>query len=140
MRRLLLSFLLSSVMVISFAQSNHRQLFKIKGIEPTGHIQIPGTRVHMIPPAHFQIASSFTGLKNGSSVIEVYDLPGGAYRILAEDFTREKFEQQGLKILSVEETKVDGFDAKLFVIRHSDQHTGLTAVFGDDTFSVIVVS
>lgn len=125
---------------MSFAQSSHRQLFKVKGLETSDHVQIPGTRVHIIPPSDFQIASSFTGLKNGSSVIEVYDLPGGAYSTLSEDFTVEKFAQQGLQIISAEETRVDGFAARLITIRHNEQHAGLTVVFGDHTFSVIVVS
>lgn len=140
MLRLFLAFIFSTFFLGVVAQSTQRQLFNNKGIDNAGRIQIPGTSVHLVPPPAFQLATAFTGLRNGSSVIEVYDLPGGAFRILCEDFTREKFVAQGLTVHSVEETEVNGYSARLISLQHSVQQAGLTVVFGDDTFSVIVVA
>ena len=140
MTRVLFALFFCLVYTGTVAQSSHRQLFKIKGLSPAERIQIPGTNVHLVAPPDFQLSSAFAGLKNGSSLLEVYDLPGGSYRILSQDFTREKFEQQGLQVLSIDETTIDGYSARLISIQHNAQQGGLTAVFGDDTFSVIVVA
>jgi hypothetical protein len=122
-----------------FAQPNYPVLFRSKALT-TQEITIPGTRVSMIPPQSFQLGVSFTGLKNGSSLIEVFDLPGGRYGTISQDFTLQKFEDQQLHVFSVEEIAIDGYQGRLISLQTDEHQHGFSLVFGDDSFSVIVVS
>lgn len=140
MIRYLLAFAFSVLFDCSFGQANQHRLFTVRGIDNVARIQVPGTGVHLVPPPGFQLASGFTGLRHGTSVIEVYDLPGGAFSTLSQDFTREKFVGQGLSVLAVEETEVDGFPARMISLQHDGSQAGFTVVFGDETFTVIIVA
>jgi hypothetical protein len=139
MLRVLIFLLAVSALSEIKAQSKHPVLFENKGIEHKQSLVIPGTSVKISPPPGFSASTTFTGLRNGSSMIEVFDIPGGAYRALAGDFTREKLEQQGVQVLSVQDVNVNGFEGRLLKIQHAPGQNGLTLVFGDGNFTVILV-
>jgi hypothetical protein len=136
-----MKFILSTILILGLFMQAAAQpvLFRIKPHDNV-LINVPGTHISLIPPAGFRVSNSFTGLKNGSSLIEVYDLPGGAYRTISEDFTKERIEQQGVTVLKEELVSIDNYEGKLITMQSDEHQQGLTLVFGNNSFSVIVVS
>jgi predicted fused transcriptional regulator/phosphomethylpyrimidine kinase len=135
----LLFFLCLSLSEI-IGQPKSPVLFQVRTSPDAKEINIPGTKVNITPPTDFQLSKQFTGLQGGSSVIEVYDLPGGSYRTISDDFTMEKFRAQGLTVFSVDDVSVDGYDGRIISLQNEPGQKGFSLVFGDDSFSVIVVS
>jgi hypothetical protein len=136
-----MKFILFTILILGFSLQAAAQpvLFRAKTHDNT-LVNVPGTHISLIPPNNFHVSNAFTGLKNGASLIEVYDLPGGAYRTISEDFTKERLEQQGVIVLSEEVVEIDNYNGKLIAMQSDEHHNGLTLVFGDNSFSVIIVS
>jgi hypothetical protein len=111
-------------------------MVKLDAVQP---INIPGTRLFIPPPPGFHIASNFVGLQNGDNVIQVYELVGGSYFTNGASFTKEEFEKKGVTVISYKEITVDGFPAR-FIYMENKPNTGSYAiVFGDSTFSVLLM-
>lgn len=105
------------------------------------HTNIPGTKVSLIVPEEYDIATSFTGLERGDDVaIQVYDLAGGNYFTNAASFSKEKFETAGATVYSYEETKVNNFLAKFIHMQGDAMLESFGLVFGDSTFSVMIMA
>jgi hypothetical protein len=124
---------------LAFAQTNNRVLFRSPGTG-NGPVSIAGTRINIQPPPGFLSSLNFTGLENGKSLIEMYDLVGGAYQVVSQDFTMEKFRSQGIEVHAVEDVTIDGYGGRLIALRNYEGQDGLTLVFGDDSFSAIIVA
>lgn len=113
----------------------------IQSTKTSKHINIPGTRVYIIPPPDFTVAEAFVGLtKNGQSVFNIYDLPGGSFYTNAATFSREKFEGQGIHVFSYEELKVNSYPAKFIVMQGRQSTKTFGLVFGDATFSTMIIA
>jgi hypothetical protein len=140
MHRLLFWILVLTVSIPVLAQPKHPVLFRSKSISNDVLVTIPGTNVKILPPTGFLISERFTGLQNGASLIEVYDLPGGSYNVISGDFTMEKFGAQNLEILSFEEVEVGQYRGRLISLQTDVHQKGMTLVFGNESFSVIVVA
>ncbi len=104
------------------------------------HINIPGTRVFIIPPSGFKIATSFTGLQKGdSAAIEVLEINGGNFYTNAATFSKETFEQKGIKVYDYKEFKINGYPAKYAEIQGSINKKGIGLIFGDTTFATMIM-
>jgi hypothetical protein len=122
-----------------YSQTGSRVLYRSPDTG-NGPVSIAGTRVSIHPPPGFVNSHNFTGLQNGKSLIEIYDLAGGAYRIVSQDFTMEKFQSQGIEVHAIEDLNIDGYEGRLIALRNYEGQDGLTLVFGDESFSAIVVA
>lgn len=101
---------------------------------------IPGTRVTMPEPKGFTKSQQFAGYQKGeTAMINVMDLNGGSFYSNAATFSREKFESKGVEVLEYEELTIGGFPAKFIRVIAADQSHMMNAVFGDSTFSVMIM-
>jgi hypothetical protein len=109
-------------------------------VKTAKHINIPGTRFFIVPPAGFEIAEDQPALvKGGSRGIVVMDLMGGNFYTNGATFNRKGFEAQGITVQDYQELKVDGFPAKMVAILSPEGMKGYNLIFGDTTFSVSVM-
>jgi hypothetical protein len=105
------------------------------------HINIPGTRLYMIPPVGAKVGKGFVGLELGEkSAMVVRDLEGGSYADNSTGFSKEGFEQKGLKVLDYKEIKINGYPAKFVAVQQGEELKGYAVLFGDQTFSTMVMT
>lgn len=107
---------------------------------PDTYINIPGTRLLIIPPKGFVISKIITGLEKENAIIQVMDLIGGNYDENAATFTKSEFEKKGIKVIEFKEIKIDGFKAKFAHIEGGDGTQALNLVFGDTSFSTMILA
>ncbi len=107
----------------------------------TKHINIPGTRLYVIPPPAYKLAGSFIGLERDSTaLVNVFDLVGGNFYTNAATYTREGFERKGVEVFHYEGTRIAGFPAKYIVMAGEPGFKVSGLVFGDSSFSVAVMA
>ncbi|GAB2825091.1 hypothetical protein [Ferruginibacter profundus] len=140
MRKLIYPFF-----ILSLTACGQTQTGKIKQVvsnsKTTKHINIPGTRLFVIPPVNFSVSKTFLGLQKGeSSMLNVYDLVGGNFYTNTATFSKESFEKQGVKIFDYKEIKVDGYPAKYISMQGDPAAKAIALVFGDTTFSVMIMA
>jgi hypothetical protein len=132
------------IIVTCFTLSAFGQAEIVQDINSTktaNHINIPGTRVFIIPPPGFQLTTSFFGLQKGeTSVFQIYDLVGGNYYTNAASFSEENFRMNGAKIFDFREFKVNGFPAKYVFMETASNEKAISLVFGDSTFSTMIMA
>jgi len=105
------------------------------------HIKIPGTKLFIIPPKGFEISNSFLGLeKGGNSIIQVLEKVDGDFYADTEEFTKESFEQLGIKVFEFKEFKINEFPAKYIVMQGEQNIRSINVVFGDSTFSTMIIA
>src|ERR1700710_705897 len=81
---------------------------RISNTRTSQHINIPGTRLFIVPPPNFAVATNFVGLqKNDKAVINVYDLVGGDFYTNAATFNKAEFEKKGIKVFEYKEFSVN---------------------------------
>lgn len=106
----------------------------------SGYINIKGTKLYIIPPKGFKEAKNIVGLeKNETALIQVMDLVGGNFDSNTSTYTRAEFEKRGIKVLEFEELEIDGYKAKFSHIKGADSNESLHVVFGDSTFTAMVM-
>lgn len=105
-------------------------------------VRIPGTHVSIKPPTGFEPSETFTGITCGPDFgIMVMDLPGGDFKQNTRNYTRKRFEEKGLTVLFLEETRVDGYPAIRSAVQSPvDGTISYQLIFGDTTFSVIAAT
>lgn len=103
-------------------------------------VNIPGTKVFIVPPAGFKISSRLPAIEKGNTaMVQVMDLDGGNYYTNAAEFTRNNFEKKGIKVLEFKELMVNKFPAKIAFLQGGDQTKVYDLVFGDTTFSTMIM-
>jgi hypothetical protein len=113
----------------------------IKNTNTDKHVNIPGTRLYIIPPSNFKVASTFIGLQKGeTSMFNIYDLVGGNINTNAATFSKAEFERQGAKVFDFKEIKVNGFPAKYIHMQGDETAKAYSIVFGDTTFTTMVMT
>jgi len=113
----------------------------IKSTKTNRHVNIPGTRLYIIPPPNFTVASTFIGLQKGeTSMINIYDLVGGNINTNAATFSKAEFERQGAKVFDFKEIKVNGFPAKYIHMQGDATAKAYSIVFGDTTFTTMIMT
>jgi len=98
MNILLFLLLLSSITVCG--QSSGEKIHAhIDNTKTLAHIRIPGTRLYIIPPPHFTVATSIVGLKKGEqAAMQIFDLVGGNFYTNAATFSKFEFLSRGAKV------------------------------------------
>jgi hypothetical protein len=105
------------------------------------YINIPGTSVSVRPPKGFRVSRSFTGLQSSQAIVEVFDLKGGVFEVIAAGFTKDKLEAQNAIVDCEEEIEVAGFPGKKLCYEKSgDGQRGYSIIFGDENFTVIMIA
>jgi len=126
---------LMSVSLLSYGQ-------KPKNIDNTlteKHINIPGTRLYVIPPHGFEIATSFVGMQGDNTVFQVLDLVEGDFYSNAATFCKKEFKKEGIKVFEYAEFKVNEFPAKYIHMQGNPDYKTISILFGDNTFSTMVM-
>ncbi len=137
MKNLLLTLVLLASSPL-FAQNTNN----ISSTKTANHINIPGTRLYIIPPPGFTLSSSFTGLQKGeNNAIQIMDMIGGDFSKNAATFSKEKFEGKGMKVLDYKEFKLNEYSAKYAVYNKPNTTINSTnLVFGDNSFSTLAMA
>ena len=112
----------------------------INNIKTDKHVNIPGTRLYLIPPPGFIVSKSFLGLQKGNNGIVVYDIVGGSYYTNAATFDRNGFEQKGARVFDYRQIKVNGYPAKYLLTQGDMTSTAHALAFGDSTFCTLVMA
>lgn len=113
----------------------------INNVMTKKHINIPRTRLCIVPPSSYKIASNFVGLqKDDNTAIQVYDLIGGSFYSNAATFSKEKFENKGAKVFDYKELSINGFPAKYIFMQGDPTIKAYSLVFGDSTFSTMIMA
>ena len=135
-------YLLLLVSLTACAQTSHEKIKSdIKNSRTAGHINIPGTRLYISPPPNFNIATTFTGLqKREGAMINIMDLTGGNFYTNAANFSKENFAAKGIKVFDYKDVTVSGFPAKYIFMQGDDAAKSYSLVFGDTTFSAMVMA
>ena len=112
----------------------------IQNSKTNQHVNIPGTRLYIIPPASFTLSQAPAGLqKSGNAAITVTDLVGGSFYTNAANFNKAGFDQRGIKTYDYQEIKVNGYPAKYVSLQGDANARMYWLVFGDSSFSAMVM-
>jgi len=127
---------------MAFAQKTNSPIKAvINNTKTAAHINIPGTRLYIIPPKNFTVAKNFIGLEKGDrAIINVYDVKGSNFYIGTQTFTAKEFEKKGAKVFDYRTLKFNGYDAKYIYMNGQPMQKGYGLVFGDTTFSVMLMA
>lgn len=112
----------------------------ITNTKTTKHLNIPGTRVFVIPPAGFVTSTTLPAFEKGNQgLLQAMDVAGGNYYTNAATFSKEKFEQKGVEVLEYKEFKINSYPARMVLIQGDPQTKMYSLVLGDSTFSTSVM-
>jgi hypothetical protein len=112
---------------------------EIKTIRLESHVNIPGTRIFFVIPEGFKPSTTLPAIeKNYSGMVQVVDAVGKNFYTDFTTFSREKFEENGIKVFGYQELKVNGFAAKMILSEGLGSRM-YNLVFGDSTFSATVI-
>ena len=137
----ILTFVLFSLHFVACGQTTRE---KAKGdittTKSAKHQNIPGTKVFVVPPSGFTVSTTLPAFQKGNQgLLQAMDLPGGNFYSNAATFSKEKFEQKGLKVLDYKEFAINGSPAKMVLVQGDPQTKMYNLVFGDTTFSASVM-
>jgi len=136
MRNIILTVLMS-VAFLSCVQAKQKD---INNRLTEKHVNIPGTRLYIIPPSGFEIATSFVGLQGSNSTLQILDVVEGDFYANAATFNKEEFEKMGIKVFEYAEFKVNGFPAKYVHMQGNPGLKTISIVFGNSTFSTMIIA
>lgn len=107
------------------------------------HIKVPGTKCSIVPPAGFEVASTFGGFQNqelGASIV-IMEIPGPFEEIMS-GFTAEKLESKGMTILSKDTLRFNNLPAHFYTMRQTGGDGNIykkqILVFGSSSNTVMV--
>lgn len=141
MTKILFIFLLV-LAVPSLAQSDSTQIpGQIINTRSPRHVNLPGTRVFLVPPKGFQLKQGMPVYEKdgGKARLQAIDLVGGNYYTNAANFTRANFEGRGMQVFAFSEMKVGQFPAKMVICSNGQGINLCNIVFGDSTFSTSLI-
>lgn len=140
MQKLLFSLLLFSLTACGQTSSDIINP-NIKNSKTNKHINIPGTRLYIIPPPNFIVAKTYVGLQKGdNSMLNIFDLVGGNFNTNAATFSKAEFERQGARVFDYQEITVNGYPAKYISMQGDLTTKAYALVFGDPTFSTMIMA
>ena len=140
MQKIIFIFLFLSLTACGQTQ-NAKLMDEIKNSKTSNHINIPGTRVFIIPPTNFKVSTTFIGLqKSDKAIFNIYDLVDGNFYSNAATFNKESFEKQGIRVFEYKELKVNGYPAKYVSLQGEVTTKAYGLVFGDTTFSTMIMA
>jgi hypothetical protein len=141
MYKILLSvFLIALVACKQKPPGSNKINTNIRNSKTDKHINIPGTRLYIIPPPGFTVSQTPAGLKKGNNIlISIMDLADGNFYNNAATFTKGGFEQKGAKVSDYQDIKVNGYPAKFAAMEGGAGNKMDILVFGDSSFSTVIM-
>ena len=141
MYKILLSvFLIAGVACKQKPPVSEKIKTNIQNSKTDKHVNIPGTRLYIVPPTGFSVSSTPAGLQKGdSSMITIADLTTGNFYSNTASFNKKGFEQKGIKIFDYQDIKVNGFPAKYVSLQGDANAKMYWLVFGDSSFSTMLM-
>lgn len=125
---------------ISYAQTPNNISNDILSVKTNKHVNIPGTRVFVIPPIGFTVSKTYPAIeKRDEVIVQSLDLIGGSFYTNAATFSKEKFEKKGIKVFEYKEFKINNFPAKMAFVQGEPAAKVYNLVFGDSTFSAMIM-
>ncbi|HTB31040.1 MAG TPA: hypothetical protein VK808_03390 [Bacteroidia bacterium] len=104
-------------------------------------INIPGTRLSISPPKGYKLSTEYKGIERNKDIfIKVYDPYNSNYMKYARGFTRESLENGGSEVQDYKKLNISGFPAKYALLQNNAGGKSLFLVFGDSTFTTMVVA
>ncbi len=104
-------------------------------------VNIPGTRVSIVPPTGYKISKNFKGIEKTKDLqIKVYDPYNTNYYKYAQTFTRASLENGGSEVQDYKKLSISGFPAKYAALQNNSGAKTVYLVFGDSTFSVMLIA
>lgn len=111
----------------------------VTNLNTINHRNFPGTKVFIDLPTEYKVSKSLPAfLKGEDAVIHAIDLVGGNFYKNAATFTKEKFEQNGLKVFDFREFEVNNYPAKMVMLQIDQENKMYSVIFGDSTFSATI--
>ena len=108
----------------------------------SGHINIAGTKISIIPPQGFTKASDFLGFQqelSGSSIMFL-DVPG-PFSEISKGFTKENFLSQGVQVQDIENLEINGLPA-IFVTgeqnAYGNEYIKFVLSFGTEKETIMI--
>lgn len=107
-----------------------------------GNITIKNTKISLVPPADFTVATNFAGFQQDSSgaSIMVLEIPA-PFSEIAKAFTAEGLKTQGMDLLEKEELMLNGIPAILIKGEqpaYGNTYHKYTLAFGSETESILI--
>ncbi|MDB5281410.1 MAG: hypothetical protein JWO06_485 [Bacteroidota bacterium] len=141
MNKILLALALCVTLSACNDKKSKTEPVDIVSIKTAQHINIPGTRIYIIPPVGYKTANGFTGLQKGNNAyIQMYDLVGGNFNTNAATFTKKSFEKQGAQVFEFKDMTVNNYPARYVSMQGEKNSKAISIVFGDTTFSVMIMA
>lgn len=107
-------------------------------------VNIPGTRLALVPPTGFTVAKEFAGLQGDKASVLVIEFPAALYDQLADAISSGAMAKQGVDITASEDLKGLPFKARTYrgkqVAKGTEFDKWLMLVDGGSTLSLINVS
>jgi hypothetical protein len=115
---------------------------KISNTLTSGHINIEGTKISLIPPDGFIKATNFLGVQQNQSgsTIMVLDIPG-PFSETSKAMTKEGFLSQGVEVKEIENITLNNLPA-IFIVgeqnAHGNVYTKYVLCFGTENETIII--
>ncbi|OJJ23666.1 hypothetical protein BKI52_04725 [marine bacterium AO1-C] len=104
-------------------------------------VNVPGTKVWMVPPEGATKSKDFTGFQVGEyAAIQIMDLVGGNFYTNTRNYKKENFEAKGIKVLDFQKLTIAGYPAIYAHLKGAEPLSSHQLVFGDSTFSTSLMA
>lgn len=138
-----IALLLCILLLIASSCSEKRPVLDtIRSQKTAKHFNVDGTRVFMVIPPGFSIATDFMGfIKDRDCSIRVIESKGENVRNVFSTYNDKAFTSKGKEILDSKKIFVNEYAGKLFVVSgESENSETLHLLFGDNSFSVLITA
>jgi len=101
---------------------------------------IPGTHVSLVLPQGFKYAKDFIGIeKDDKTYVQIFDPYESDYSTSSSNFTRPIFENKGMDVFTFKTMNVGSYTAKYTGMKSSTGYKKYELLFGDTTFSALLL-
>lgn len=118
---------------------------KVRNKRTVRHVNVPLTRVSIVPPDSFKVSeSSMQLIKDKTSLIQIIESEKESYYDYLKNFKRENVAPRGVMVLEFKKIRFNKYDA-LFTHMKDSTYTNVglrnyyTLVFGDSSFSCRII-
>jgi hypothetical protein len=133
---------LFTLLLLSAGILSHGQTIPavVKTTKTAAHINIPSTKLFLIAPAGFTLSQDLPAIEKGQDgIIQVLDQQDAGFSAELANFNKKGFELLGLRMLDYKELTINGYVARLALLEGNDGTRTYRLLFGDTTFSVLLI-
>lgn len=106
----------------------------------SNHINVPNTKIFIIPPKEFKYSSDISGFELGRvAMIQVFN---DFYKdkINTSQFNENKFNNKDADVIEYKEFNLNGYSAKFNHVHRDNKIDEYNLLFGDSTFSALLMA